>query len=88
MSVHDRLLQVSVNIIGEYTELADELADPYRQEFADIQDVLEASSLPRFQEPEQAIGWGDTDNARQYDERIAVQCLHELRGAYAAMKVV
>ena len=83
-----RMVQVSVNIVGEYAALDEELAQPLALEFDDVQEVLEQANLPPFREPQDSIAWGAADNARQYDERLSVLCLHALRGAYAAMKTV
>ena len=83
-----RMVQISVNIVGEYAALDEELAQPLALEFDDVQEVLEQANLPPFREPQDSIAWGPADNARQYDERLSVLCLHALRGAYAAMKLV
>lgn len=83
-----RMLTLSVNIIGEYGELDQELSEPYKQEFEDISDVLEQAGLPRFKEPDTAIQWGAADDQRKYHERIPVHSLHLLRRAYTAMKTV
>jgi hypothetical protein len=82
------MLTVSVNVVGEHGELDEELAEPYKQEFEDISDVLEQAGLPRFNEPDAVIGWGAADDHRKYHERVPVHSLHLLRRAYTAMKTV
>jgi hypothetical protein len=82
------MLHVAVNIIGEYNELDEYLAEPYIEEFEDISDVLEQAGLPRFQETRSVIQWGEVDDRRQYDERIPIRGLQLLRRAYALMRKV
>lgn len=82
------MLHVCVNVVGEHGELDEELAEPYKQEFEDISDVLEQAGFPRFQEPQAIIQWEEADDKRKYHERIPVRALRLLQRAYAAMKAV
>lgn len=83
-----KMLHVCVNVVGEHGELDESLAEPYKQEFEDISDVLEQAGFKRFHEPQAIIPWAEADDKRRYHERIPVHSLHMLRRAYAAMKAV
>jgi hypothetical protein len=79
------MLHVSVNIIGEYSELDSELSEPYKQEFEDVSEALTQAGLNSYEEPETLL---PISTGPQHSERISVHCLHRLRAAYAAMRVV
>lgn len=90
-TLQSTMLCVQVNALGAHAEFDDatnQLSQPFREEFEDVNNVLSVEGLPCFKEPEHLIEMDSSDAARQWDDRLSAESLHRLRCAYASMQVV
>jgi hypothetical protein len=84
-----RMLNVTTNVVGTYSDIDESLAEAFKLEFEDINHCLQmAGHHAEHEEPDCVVAWTSTDEQRQYNETISLHCLTRLRAAFSAMKQV
>lgn len=87
-------VNISVNIVAEYSGLCEAVAQEFLEEFDRINMLLAHCNVPATIEPDYVVDFSYADQQRQYVSKFPVEYMRRLRRAYAkigqvcAMQVV
>jgi hypothetical protein len=81
-------VNISVNIVGEYSGISEDAAQDYLERMDDINCVLCSAGLAAISEPDYVIEWSAADKERKYKQKLPVPFVKKLSRACASVKLV
>ena len=76
-------VNVSVNIVAEYSGLCEEVAQEFLEQFDAINTLLAQHGIPATIEPDYALDWSPADEQRQFVSKFRVENMRGLQHVYA-----
>ena len=81
-------VNVTVNIVGEYSGISEDAAQDYLERMDDINCVLCNAGMSAITEPDYVIDWSPADEQRQYKQKLPVPYVKNLARACGLVKLV
>jgi hypothetical protein len=88
LKITKAFVNVTVNIVGEYSGISEAIAQDYLERMDDINCVLASSGFDAITEPDHVIEWSSEDAERNYIQKLPVQYIKYLVRAYATFRQV